>query len=164
MNECIECGAKFKGGQTECAYCGAAVYDADERLLTELTAMARKFNEALARGNKLEFEKYLADDFEGCLTDAEIETVSDKKSLLETVQFDKNFVSYNLHDAELIERTTETATVRCIQTVTRRSYFEEGKFEPYIERGTIEFVRENGQWRIISQNTVTIDENGKEFE
>lgn len=161
-NECIECGAKLKAEQTECAYCGTPVYDADEQLLTELSAVARKFNEALASGNKIEIEKLLADEYEGRLRDAGIETVSDKNWFLENNRLDKNFVSYNIHDAELIELKNERAAVRCIQTVTRRSHFEKGKFEPYIERGTINFVRRGGRWQLISQNTVTVDENGNE--
>ena len=163
-NECRECGAKLTNNQTECAYCGTAIYDADELLLTELTAVARKFNQALARGNLIEIEKLLDDEYEGRLNDAGIETLSSKKGILETVQPDENFVSYNLHGEELIERKNDRAAIRCIQTVTRRSHFEKGKFEPYIERGKISFIRRGGQWRIISQNTVTIDENGNEYE
>lgn len=164
MNECVECGAKLKAGKSECAYCGTAVYDADERLLTELVAVARKYNQVLARGNLIEIEKLLADEYEGRLNDAGIETISDKKGILETVRTDENFVSYNLHDEKLIEQKNDCAAIRCIQTVTRRSRFEKGKFEPYIERGKISFVRREGNWLIVSQKTVTIDENGNEFE
>ncbi len=124
----------------------------------------RKFNEALASGNKIEIEKLLADEYEGRLCDAGIETVSDKNWFLENNRLDKNFVSYNIHDAALIELKNERAAVCCIQTVTRRSHFEKGKFEPYIERGTINFVRRGGRWQLISQNTVTVDENGNEYE
>ena len=163
QNECRECGAKLNSEQTKCAYCGTA-YDTDEQLLNELTIIARKFNESLAKANKIGIEKYLADEYEARLNDAGSITVSDKKTLLENVQPDKNFVSYNIHEAELVERMKEKAVVHCIQTVTRRSHFEEGKYEPYIERGTIGFIGKNGCWLIASQNTVTIDENGNEYE
>lgn len=162
-NECRECGAKLKNDETVCAYCGTVIYDDEEQLLMELTAVARKFKEALARANLIKIEKLLADEYKGSLIDAGVETVSDKKTLL-NAQADKNFVSYNIHDVELIERKEEKAVIRCIQTVTRLCYFEKGKFEPYIERGTISFIRRNGRWLIVSQNTVTIDENGNEYE
>lgn len=162
--ECSECGAKLKAEQLECTYCGTSFRNEDEELLIELMSVARKYNQALAKANLLEIGRTLADDYQGVLTDAGVESLSDKKRLLETVQIDKNFVSYNIHDEELIERKDDRATIRCIQTVSRRSHFEEGKFEPYIERGTINFVRRNGQWQILSQKTVTIDENGNEYE
>lgn len=163
-NECRECGAKLQNDETQCAYCGAAIYDENEQLLTELTAVARKFNQALAKGNLLEIEKLLADEYEGSLSDGGIETLTSKKGFLEVEPFDKNFVSYNLHDEELIEWKNDRAAIRCLQTVTRRNHLEPGKFEPYIERGTISFVRRNGQWQMLSQKTVTIDENGNEYE
>lgn len=163
QNECRECGAKLNAEQTKCAYCGTA-YDTDEQFLTELTIIARKFNEALARGNKLGVEKYLADEYEARFNENEDEDVYGKKALLENLRIDKNFVSYNIYDVELIERTNEKAVIHCIQTVTRRSYFEEGKYEPYIERGTIGFICRDGHWLIVSQKTVEIDENGNEYE
>jgi hypothetical protein len=162
--ECSECGAKLKAEQKECGYCGTPFHNEDEELLIELMSVARKYNQALAKANLLEIGRVLADNYQGSLTDAGIESLTDKKGLLETVQIDKNFVSYNIHDEELIERTNDRATIRCIQTVNRRSVFEPGKFEPYIERGIISFVRLNGQWQILSQKTVTIDENGNEYE
>ncbi len=163
-NECRKCGAKLKVDQSECAYCETAIYDADEQLLTELTAVARKYNEALARANLIGIEKHLANEYEKRLIDGGVESIWNKKDLLENAGVDKNFVAYNIHDVELTERTQEKAAVRCLQTVTRRSHFEEGKFEPYIERGTINFVRREGHWLIVSENTVTIDENGNEIE
>jgi hypothetical protein len=163
-NECSECGAKLEAEQKECPYCGTLVYDADEQLLTQLTAVARKYNEALAKASLIKMEKLLADDYEGRFSDGGIETVSNKKTILENVQFDKHFVSYNIHDAELLERKNDRATIYCVQTVTRRSHFETEKFEPYIERGKIGFARHAGQWQINLQNTVTIDENGNEFD
>jgi hypothetical protein len=163
LNECSECGAKVNADRQECIYCGTK-YDTDEQLLAELTTIARKYNEAFAKANKIGIEKYLADDFEGRMNEGEDEDVYGKKSLLETVHPDKNFVSYNIYDVELVERTPEKAVIHCIQTVTRRSVFEPGKFEPYIERGTIGFIRKDGRWRIVSQKTVEIDENGNEYE
>ncbi|MEK7722972.1 MAG: hypothetical protein AAB336_01360 [Acidobacteriota bacterium] len=164
QNECRECGAKLKIEQTQCPYCGTSVTDADEQLLTQLTTIARKYKEGLAKANKIEIGKILTDSYKWRLSDGGIETLNDKKTLLENVQPDKNFVSYNIHEAELIERENNQAIIHCIQTVTRRSHFEKGKFEPYIERGTINFVHQDGHWLIISENTVTIDENGNEYE
>jgi hypothetical protein len=163
-NECGECGAKLRNDQTECAYCGAAIYDADEKLLAELMALARKYNEALLRANRIEVEKCLADEHQTRLTDAGVEHIWAKKTILENANGDKNFISYNIHDAELLERSNEKAVIGCIQTVTRRDHFEEGEFDPYIERGTISFVHRNGRWLIASQDTVSIDENGNVIE
>ncbi|HEY8558811.1 MAG TPA: hypothetical protein VIL74_00300 [Pyrinomonadaceae bacterium] len=163
LNECSECGAKVTAGQNECAYCGTG-YDTDEQLLNELTTVARKFNEALAKGNRIGIEKHLADDFEGRLNDAGLEDVYGKKILLENARVDKNFVSYNIYNAELIDRSKENAVIHCLQTVTRRSVFEPGKFEPYIERGTIGFIRTDGSWLIASQKTETIDETGNTYQ
>lgn len=162
FDECSECGAKVNAGQNECAYCGT-VYDTEERLLMELTTAARNFNEAMAKGNRIGIEKSLADDFEGRMNEGEDEYIYKKKELLENSQIDKNFISYNIYDAELIERTREKAVIHCLQTVTRRSVFEPEKFEPYIERGTISFIRSEGRWLIASQKTVEIDENGNEY-
>jgi hypothetical protein len=164
LNECSECGAKAKAERRECAYCGTAIYNSDEQLLTELTTIARKFNEALAKGNQIWIEKLLADNYEARFNEGEYEDVCGKNALLEHAQVDKNFVSYNIYDVELIERTKETAMIYCLQTVTRRSVLEPGKFEPYIERGTIGFVRSDSGWLIASQKTVEIDENGNKYE
>ena len=163
-NEYRECGAKLKNDETECAYCGTVVYDENEQLLTELTAVARKYNEAWARGNRLEINECLADEFESRLSDGGGEDVFGKKILLENARVHEKFVSYNIYNVELIERTTEKAVIHCIQTVLEHSIFEKGKFEPYIERGTISFVCRGRRWLIASQDTVTIDENGNEYE
>lgn len=164
QNECTECGAKLKIEQAECTYCGTAFVDENERLLNELTNLARRFNQAFARANLLEIEKLLADEYVGQLKDAGTVSVSRKPDILESVRRDENFVSYNIHDEELIERVSHRAKIYCVQTVTRRSHFEKNKFEPYIERGTIDFVERDGRWQIAGQQTVTIDENGNEYE
>lgn len=162
-NECSECGAKLESEQNECPYCGTQVYNADEQLLTELSAVARKHNEALMKGNRLEVEKLLADEYKSRLLDNGSEVFNDKKEILQNTQVNKNFVSYNLYEAELIERKNDSATIHCIQSFTDRYVLEEGTVDSYFMRGTISFVRRGGRWLIISEDTVSIDENGKEI-
>lgn len=163
-NECRECGGKLKNDETECAYCGTVIYDADEQLLTELTAVARKYNEAYARENRLVMEKLLADEYEFRLLDAGKEIVRDKKTMLQNARASESFLSYNIYDAELIERKNDCATIRCLQSSAHHQFlFEEEIVDSEITRGTISFVRRDGRWQLILENTVSIDEKGNEI-
>lgn len=163
-NECRECGAKLANNHTECAYCGTVIYDENEQLLMELTAVARKYNESWVKGNSLVIEKLLADEYESRLLDAGTEILRDKKTILQNAQASEHILPYNLYDAELIERKNDRATIRCIQSFTHyQVLFEKEIVDSEIKRGTISFVRRGGHWQLISENTVSIDEKGNEI-
>ena len=163
-NECRECGAKLKNDETECPYCGAVIYDENEQLLTELTAVARKYNEGWMKGNSLVIEKLLADEYESRALDCGNEMLCDKKTILQNVEVRKGILSYNIYDAELIERKNDRAAIRCVQSFAHHNVlFEEDIFESEYMRGTISFVRRDSRWQLISENNVSIDEKGNEI-
>ncbi len=163
-NECRECGGKLKNDETECAYCGTVIYDENEQLLTELTAVARKYNEGWVKGNSLVIEKLLANEYESRLLDADTEILSNKKEILQNVQISEHILSYNIFDAELIEQKNDRATIHCVQNFAHHNVlFKEDIFESEITRGTISFVRRDGHWQLISENKVSVDEKGNEI-
>lgn len=162
QNKCIECNAALEVNQMECAYCGAIQQNFDEQLLNDLTAIKRKYELAYARGNQMIIEPLLADEYAYNLTDGGvIENPIGKNDILKNAEFDKNFVSYNIADEELLQKTTERAVISCVQTIVRRTPYSE--FDPYIFRTKLIFVRREGRWQIAAENCVSIDENGDEI-
>ena len=162
QNKCIECNAALEANQTECAYCGMIQQDFDEQLLTDLMAIKRKYELAHARGNQLITAPLLADEYTYILSDGGIvdEPVG-KNDILKNAGLDKNFISYNISNEELLEKTTDHAVISCVQTIVRRT--PQSDFDPYIFRTKLIFVRRNGRWQIASENCVSIDENGDEI-
>jgi len=161
-NECSECGANLAINQTECAYCGAAQPNADERLLVELMNVKRKAEMAYRRGNKLVLESLLADDYELLEVECEgIEGRVDRKTTVENAGFvDPAFLSYSISDEELLERTPETAKMAFIQTVHRST---DNEHDPYTTRSKTHFVRHEGRWKIAYEHLVMLDKNGQPY-
>lgn len=164
QNECSECGAKLTSGQNECVYCGATVTDANEKLLIELMTIARKFNEAWARGNRVEAEGHLADEYELRLLDDGSEILNGKKDVIQNMEARQDFVSYNIYDAELSEKEGDRATIQCVQSFNfLQKLFDEEISDTDCRRGTLSFIRRNGKWQIISENVVSVDQKGNEI-
>lgn len=162
QNECSECNATLEANQIQCAYCGTVQQNFDEQLLIELTAIKRKYELAYARGNQLIIEPLLADEYTYNLTDGGVvEKPVGKTDILKNAEFDKNFISYNIGDEELLEKTADRAVISCVQTIVRRTPFSE--FDPYIFRTKLTFVHCQGHWQIASEYCVSIDENGDEI-
>ena len=161
-NKCIECNAALEANQMECVYCGTIQQNFDERLLTDLMAIKRKYELAYARGNQLIIESLLADEYAYNLTDCgEMEKPVGKNDILKNAEFDKNFISYNIANEELLEKTADRAVISCVQTIVRRT--PQSEYDPYIFRTKLLFVRREGRWQIASENCVLIDENGDEI-
>lgn len=162
QNKCIECNAALDANQMECAYCGMIQQNFDEELLIDLMAIKRKYELAYARGNQLIIEPLLADEYSYNLTDGGvIENPVGKNDILKNAGLDTNFISYNIGNEELLEKTTDRAVISCVQTIVRRT--PQSKFDPYIFRTKLIFVRREEGWQIAAENCVSIDENGDEI-
>ena len=162
QNKCIECNAALEANQMECAYCGTTRQNFDEELLIDLMAIKRKYELAYARGNQLIIEPLLADEYAYNLTDGGVvEKPVGKNDILKNAGLDTNFISYNISNEELLEKTAARAVISCIQTIVRRTPLSE--FDPYIFRTKLTFVCREGRWQIASENCVSIDENGNEI-
>ncbi|MBA2736374.1 MAG: hypothetical protein H0U50_06235 [Pyrinomonadaceae bacterium] len=160
QNKCIECNAALEANQIECAYCGTIQQNFDEQLLTDLMAIKRKYELAYARGNQLIIEPLLADEYTYNLTDGGvIENPVGKNDILKNAGLDTNFISYNISNEELLEKTADRAVISCVQTIVRRTPLSE--FDPYIFRSKLIFFRREGRWQIASEDCVSIDENGE---
>jgi len=163
MNKkCADCSAPLAANQMQCEFCGVVQKDFNEQLLIELMAVKRKYEMAYARANKLIMEPLLADEYVYQLSDGgTLDEPVNKDWFIKNGSVDKNFISFNITNEELTERTGDRATMTCVQTIVRRSFYDES--DPYIFRSKLGFVWREGRWQIASEYCVSIDEEGNEI-
>jgi len=135
-------------------------------LLDQLISLKRRYEIALARGNKIELNELLADDYLTTEKDADEAVWGDKKDVLAYEKIDPDLFSYSVANEELIERTAETAAFSCIGCFTRHNaptFFYEDGIEDRYYRTIARFVRRGGRWQIKNFREVPVDENGKDL-
>lgn len=160
--ECTECGASLASDAAVCGYCGAHQEDVNKRLLRELMEVKREFALASARDNKLAMKNLLADEYMLRESDAGSVFQVDKAFFLGSERSgDKNFLSYGIGSEELLDRAGDRATMACVENVTRR---RNDTSDNYFWRTKVEFVKRDNRWQILSEDNVTIDENGRDIE
>ena len=167
QNKCANCGALVAAGQIECNYCGAAAIDPNESLLRELLAIKRDYELAMVRGNKIEMAGALADEYIFNGSDAGEKWQVTRAELLERDLGNDNFVSYGISKEELLQRQSDSARIRFVETTVyrrRKSGETEYEFLTYPARVTSDFVRRNGRWQLISEYHVTLDDEGNEYQ
>lgn len=157
-NECSECSANMAINQTKCSYCGAVRQNADEALLLELMNVVRKYETAKARGNRIVMESLLAEGYESVEIGYGEEEQWDRQKTIKFSGNDETFLSIGIIGEELLERTTETATIACVLTTIRTT-----SGEPYFARAKFGFVGREGHWQISREHLVITDKNGQEL-